>query len=118
MREQIVTVTAPAHMASYLVNNDASGVTVEEILAVEAWLDGLEILDVARDADGDCLDPHFTWSFDLYGGTARGGDVLDYIAREVHRCPDCHSTDWDNECCDQYKVYQGDGTFITIDWNA
>ena len=83
MREQIVTVQAPAHMASYLVNNDTSGVTAEEILAVEEWLEGLEILDVARDADGDCLDPHFTWSFDLYGGTASGGDVLDYIAREL-----------------------------------
>ena len=83
MREQIVTVQAPAHMASYLVNNDTSGVTAEEILAVEEWLDGLEILDVARDAEGECLDPHFTWSFDLYGGTARGGDVLDYIAREL-----------------------------------
>ena len=70
-------------MASYLVNNDTSGVTAEEILAVEEWLEGLEILDVARDADGDALDPHFTWSFDLYGGTASGGDVLDYIAREV-----------------------------------
>ena len=83
MREQIVTVQAPAHMASYLVNNDTSGVTAEEILAVEEWLEGLEILDVARDADGDALDPHFTWSFDLYGGTASGGDVLDYIAREL-----------------------------------
>ena len=83
MRDQIVTVRAPAHMASYLVNNDTSGVTAEEILAVEEWLEGLEILDVARDAEGDCLDPHFTWSFDLYGGTARGGDVLDYIAREL-----------------------------------
>ena len=83
MRELIVTVTAPAHMASYLVNNDTSGVTAEEILAVEEWLEGLEILDVARDADGECLEPHFTWSFDLYGGTARGGDVLDYIAREL-----------------------------------
>ena len=83
MRELIVTVRAPAYMASYLVNGDASGVTAEEILAVEEWLEGLEILDVARDAEGDCLDPHFTWSFDLYGGTARGGDVLDYIAREL-----------------------------------
>ena len=58
-------------------------VTAEEILAVEAYLEGLEIIDVARDADGDALDPHFTWSFDLYGGTASGGDVLDYIAMEV-----------------------------------
>jgi len=83
MREQIVTVTAPAHMASYLVNNDASGVTVEEILAVEAYLDGLEVIDVARDADGQCLEPSFSWSFGHCGGTACGGDVLDYIAREV-----------------------------------
>ena len=83
MREQIVTVQAPAHMASYLVNNDTSGVTAEEILAVEEWLEGLEILDVARDADGECLEPSFSWSFGHCGGTASGGDVLDYIAREL-----------------------------------
>ena len=62
MRELIVTVTAPAHMASYLVNNDASGVTADEIQAVEAYLEGLEILDVARDAEGQCLEPSFSWS--------------------------------------------------------
>ena len=83
MRELIVTVQAPAHMASYLVNNDASGVTTEDIQAVEEWLEGLEILDVARDADGEFLEPFFSWSLDLCGGTARGGDVLDYIAREL-----------------------------------
>ena len=61
----------------------AQGVTAEEILAVEEWLDGLEILDVARDAEGECLEPSFSWSLDLCGGTASGGDVLDYIVREV-----------------------------------
>ena len=79
----LVTVTAPAHMAAYLVNNDPSGVTADEIQAVEAYLDGLEILDVARDAEGQCLEPSFSWSFDHCGGTARGGDVLDYLAREL-----------------------------------
>jgi hypothetical protein len=83
MRELIVTVTAPAHMASYLVNNDASGVTADEIQAVEAYLEGLEILDVARDAEGQCLEPSFSWSFGHCGGTASGGDVLDYLAREL-----------------------------------
>ena len=52
MRELIVTVRTPAHMASYLVNNDALGVTAEDIQVVEKWLEGLEILDVARDAEG------------------------------------------------------------------
>ena len=58
-------------------------VTAEEILAVEEWLEGLEILDVARDAEGECLEPSFSWSFGYCGGTACGGDVLDYIAREL-----------------------------------
>ena len=93
MREQIITVTAPAHMASYLVNNDPSGVSAEDIQAVEIWLDGLEIIDVARDADGQCLEPSFSWSFGDCGGPARGGDVLDYIARELHDQPEDLS-DW------------------------
>ena len=51
---------------------------------MDAHLEGLDVIDVARDADGNCLEPSFTWSFGDCGGTARGGDVLDYIARKLH----------------------------------
>ena len=79
-----VTVTAPAHMSCYLIYGDMGGVSDEEIQAVDAHLEGLDVIDVARDADGNCLEPSFTWSFGDCGGTARGGDVLDYIARKRH----------------------------------
>tara|TARA_R100001086_G_C11648530_1_gene206660 strand:+ start:39 stop:455 length:417 start_codon:yes stop_codon:yes gene_type:complete len=27
-------------------------------------------------------------------------------------CPDCGNQDWDNDCCEDYKLCQGDGNFI------
>ena len=82
-RQEIITVTLPAHMASWLVNGCADSVTTQEIQAVEKQIEGLEIIDVARDAEGEALEPRFSWSFFDYGGTYHGGDVLDYIAIEM-----------------------------------
>jgi hypothetical protein len=67
---------APAHWASYLVNNDASGLSESEKAAADRWLETeLEpsegVIDVSEE-------PRFTWSFRLYGGDAEGGDVCDY----------------------------------------
>jgi hypothetical protein len=83
------TVTAPAIWASALVNGDYSSFSLDddggdaEIAAIEAFVtglaeDGWQVIDVARDADGECEEPHFTWAYALHGGTASGGDVLDY----------------------------------------
>lgn len=79
-------ITLPAFLASALVNGDTSGLErgdLECLDAINARLarDGFEVVDVARDDDGDFY-PRFTWSFRLYGGDAEGGEVLDYV---VHK---------------------------------
>lgn len=73
----------PAHWASYLINGDASGLTDAEIERVDAYIDDLGVnakyIDVTLSSDRDAeAEPYFSWSFDLYGGDARGGDLLDY----------------------------------------
>ena len=83
---EVTILTAPAAWATALVNNDWSGLTGEEAIACRAWIvqqKPWSVVDVARDDDGNCADPRFTWSFSLYGGTASGGDVLDYVAHRV-----------------------------------
>lgn len=84
---EVDTMTAPDFWASVLVNGDKSGMNDEEIAAINAYLapleaDGWYVVDVVRDDDGEAVEPSFTWSYDLYGGTARGGDVVDYV---IHR---------------------------------
>lgn len=81
------TVTAPSDWASALVNGDFSGLEEDDTAACIAWADTLEqkgwvVVGVASDENGDSEDPHFTWSYRLYGGNAGGGNVVDYI---VHR---------------------------------
>ena len=74
------TVTAPSIWASYLVNGDSSGITEQDKVDADRYLDGVDIVDVVRDDDGDCMDPYFTWHYELHGGNYEGGDVLDYVA--------------------------------------
>ena len=84
---KVDTVTAPDYWASALINGDTSGMEDDEIAAMEAWLDeldGWEVVDVVRNENGEADEPRFTWSYRLYGGTANGGSVLDYV---VHK--DC-----------------------------
>lgn len=81
MAIEVDTVTLPAYWASALVNGDFSGLTPAERDALHASLASLQargwyVVSTTED------DSRFTWSFRLYGGTADGGDVLDYI---VHR---------------------------------
>lgn len=83
MRIETTVITAPAYWACAFVNGDISGMEDSEIEAFEAFnesLDGWQIVDVARDDDGESNEPRFTWSFALHGGTACGGEVLDYVA--------------------------------------
>lgn len=78
-------VTLPAYYATALVNGDQSGLTTQGVadfnkLVADLKADGMTIVDVARDADGNAAEPRFTRYFRNYGGDADGGDVLDYVA--------------------------------------
>jgi len=82
---EVDVITGPAVWASALTNGDLSGLDDAEEAALDAWVSGLGgwyVVDVVRDEDGVGDEPRFTWSYDLYGGTAKGGDVIDYV---VHR---------------------------------
>jgi hypothetical protein len=76
--------TGPAYWASAIINGDRSGLEPDERQRLDAWLarelgPNDDIVDVARDDEGQGLDPRFTWDFDLHGGECRGGEVIDYI---------------------------------------
>lgn len=86
MAIEVDTVTAPDYWASYLVNGDHSGLESDEKAACDVWQEGLGdwyVVDVARDESGEAQEPRFTWSYSLYGGTASGGSVVDYVAHKV-----------------------------------
>jgi hypothetical protein len=86
MTIEVDTVIGPACFASALVNGDESGLEADEIAALNAFEKSIApwyVVDVKRDDDGDGHEPRFTWSYKLYGGTAEGGDVLDYVVHKV-----------------------------------
>jgi hypothetical protein len=97
-----VEFTAPAYWASYLINGDDSGLEPGEKERADQYLkkEGIRsVLDVAltcyecgnasETAIANCTEdgthnlegcePSFTWSYEMYGGNAEGGEVLDYI---------------------------------------
>lgn len=79
---KIEKVTLPAFLASALVNGDESGLDASGLVTlarVRDYLGEMDVIDVARDDDGEAEESRFTWNFDLYCGDARGGDVLDYV---------------------------------------
>jgi hypothetical protein len=85
MTIEVSEVTGPAFMASALVNGDTSGLNADDLAAYNAFVEGLRdwrVVDVARDKEGNGIDPRFTWLFRMYGGNAEGGDVIGYV---VHR---------------------------------
>jgi hypothetical protein len=85
---EVDLVTGPAFLASALVNGDTSGLSPKDLECLhrfEAKLGQWYVVDVAAG------EPRFTWSFDLYGGDARGGDVIDYV---VHRRPPTCQIRW------------------------
>jgi hypothetical protein len=84
----VCDMTFPASWASALVNDDWSGLDYHESKACRAQVAelaaiGWHVVDVARDADGNANEPRFSRCFDLYGGTAQGGDVLEYVAHKL-----------------------------------
>jgi hypothetical protein len=80
------TITAPAAWASALVNNDWSslGGDPADLAACRDFVaqlrsEGRRVVDTARDADGNGMDPWFAWGASLYGLPYDGCEVLDYI---------------------------------------
>jgi hypothetical protein len=77
MKVQFETTKMPAFWASYLINGDASGITLVERHAIDAYFKRNDIVDVV-----DCADEaHFSKCFDLYGGDELEGDILEYTVR-------------------------------------
>lgn len=79
---EVTVATAPAAWASALVNGDWSGMSDDDTRACRDWIESQRpyaVADVQRNADGEACDPRFTWHYTLYGGTAAGGEVLDYV---------------------------------------
>jgi hypothetical protein len=71
-------ITLPAYWACALINGDESGMSDEEIAEMDTYLadalrDGWQVVSTVDDSE------RFTWSYDLYGGSCAGGDVLDYV---------------------------------------
>jgi len=80
-------VTFPAAWCSALVNGDTSGLNEADVAAFEKNVadlarDGWQVVDVVRDENGEAQEPRFSWCYDLYGSTAQGGELLDYV---VHK---------------------------------
>ena len=72
-----------SYWASYFINGDASGMEDEEIQAADAWFEKnevLDVIDVARDEDGEAVEPFFSGNYDLYADPRfRGGDLIEYV---------------------------------------
>ena len=87
MTIEVDTVTMPAFWASALINDDRTGMSDEEEVAMDVYMkdieaDGWYVVDVVRNEDGEADEARFTNSYRLYGGDAGGGDVIDYV---IHR---------------------------------
>lgn len=74
------TIEAPESWASYLINGDPSGLEPDEIAACDDWQDSIAPWYVVSCGDSE---PCFTWKYRLYGGTAEGGNVQEYIIHKA-----------------------------------
>lgn len=85
---RLVEISGPAVWASALVNGDFSGLEPGEDAKVAAWLarEGVRVVDVARDAEGEAKEPRFSWHMDLHCPEldCKGGDVLHYVAEPLN----------------------------------
>lgn len=73
---------APAFLASALINGDTSGLDADGLATLERVREqfgDLEVVDVARDENGEPESPWFTWSYRVYGGECDGGECFDYV---------------------------------------
>jgi len=73
---QVHEIAASAYWASYLINNDASGLNDAELALADAWLKR-ESLEHAEFTD--CGEPYFSWSYGFHtGADCAGGDLCDF----------------------------------------
>lgn len=75
---KILEYTLPAHLASYLINGDASGYDDAEIAEIDNFLDKeqVSIIDIKEINEGS----FFKWKNDL---NALGADCYIYIATPI-----------------------------------
>lgn len=64
--------TLPAHWASYLINNDATGLSRQEVDEVDAWL---EANNLSLNSFVDCGESFFSWKNDANN---LGGEVAEF----------------------------------------
>lgn len=76
MTLQFDEITAPAHWASYLINDDASGYDDAELEAAAAYFAGWYVLSVSDDQ-------WFSWSADLYGSSSKGDMLAVYTVQKI-----------------------------------
>ncbi len=70
---KLITITAPSHWASYLINGDASGLEPDEKTACDAWIE--------REACGLPVtyeDAGFCWKHDAWREMPLGADCQHY----------------------------------------
>ncbi len=65
----------PVYWASYLINDDASGLEDGEQSVCDAYLEQQGFKEIFLDNNEES---YFSWSYNLYGGNASGGDLLNY----------------------------------------
>lgn len=72
-----ITLIAPDHWASYLINDDASGLTPEDKAAADSWLEREGVLHVLS-IEGE---PFFNKHLRLHAPEAKceAGSVLEYV---------------------------------------
>lgn len=74
---KIENITGPVYWASYLVNNDVSGINAAERVRVDSWLirNGVKnVLSIMEDSE------RFTWHNRLYDPSGpEGGEVCEYV---------------------------------------
>ena len=72
-----------SYWASSFINGDASGMDDEEIQAADAWFeknDVLDVIDVARDEDGEAMEPYFANWYGVHADPRfQGGELIEYV---------------------------------------
>ena len=76
MTFQFAEITAPAHWAAYLINDDADGYDNAELEAAAAYFAGWHVLSVS-------VDQWFSWSADLYGSSSKGDMLTVYTVQKI-----------------------------------
>jgi hypothetical protein len=80
--DDVMIDAAPSYWASYLINGDASGLDDVDHRACdihcETQWDGWRVVDVIGE-------PYFSWSYHMHGGTAQGGELVEYVLHRVKK---------------------------------